>query len=536
MSNPQLGAVSMGNAAAVAHALDILRHRRGNLFLTGRAGTGKTTFLERARTDLEAEERKVAVVAFSGMAAVQSRGTTINSFFRIKPQAYHPEGPELTHEFDSRFASTPDHRDLLRALDLLFIDEVSMVRADLLDVIDVILRRVRGFDLPFGGVQVCLIGDAFQLPPVVTDQAERHLLIDAYDDNYAFYGARVFKRSEWHAVELPEVMRQRGGRFVEILNRIRIGEQTDADLAELNERVTPPYALGFLGDDQILVTTHNARVAERNRNAIQQLETPSVVFSAEVEGKFYSSDFPTDEQLELKVGALVMFVRNDADSRRRYHNGTLGVVTEIGEQVVRVSTRSGVQVTVSREQWEKIKYNYRPGRRQLEVDVIGTFRQLPLKLAYAITVHKCQGLSLDEATVDVTQAFDTGQTYVALSRLRTVEGLYLQTPLTHQSVRVSAKAIAFQRWVDEQSGAAFAKTTGSSAAGFSPKLTPRFPRPQPPSGRESGQAVRVSHSTDSDRKRSRAELEMEIEQLRRQRDELLRVVRKMSKVLAAIDL
>ncbi len=525
------------NAAAVARALAILHAREGNLFLTGRAGTGKTTFLDRARRDLADAGRNVAVVAFSGMAAVQASGVTIHSFFKLGLQAYHPEGPELNAQIGANFDYPDDKRAVLEALDLLFVDEVSMVRADYLDAMDKILRHVRAADAPFGGVQLCLIGDAFQLPPVVADREERALLKHAYEDGYAFFSARAFDREAWTAIELPEVMRQRGGTaFVEILNRIRVGEHDQADLDALNERIVPPFAVGFVNDNETpLLTATKARVEERNSAALLELDTPLYKFGARITGTFPETNFPAPRQLELRVGALVMFVRNDAGALRRYVNGSLGIVREISEQVISIATHSGLEVSVTRETWEQLEFVFDQASKSLRRRDIGTFEQFPLRLAYAMTIHKSQGLTLDTARVDASAAFTTGQTYVALSRVRSFEGLMLEERIRGKDVRVAREAIAFQRWVDAQqplppgSDAAFAKTIDGAAA--PPKLVPRFPAVTPPRPGESGPAQTVPHPTDSVRQRTRAELEAEIEALRRQRDELLRVVRKVRKAV-----
>ena len=529
------------NAAAIGRALEILHEREANLFLTGRAGTGKTTFLDRARKELADAGRNVAVVAFSGMAAVQAGGVTIHSFFKLGLQAYHPEGPELNQKVRANFHYTEDKRAVLVALDLLFVDEVSMVRADYIDAMDKILRHVRQVAKPFGGVQLCLIGDAFQLPPVVTSREERALLKDAYSQSYAFFAARAFDRAAWVAIELPEVMRQRGGTaFVEILNRIRIGEHTQADLDTLNQRIVPPFAQGFINDnDTPLLTATKARVEERNRAALLGLETPLFTFEAEISGTFPETNFPAPRLLELRVGALVMFVRNDAGALRRYVNGSLGIVREVGEQVISISTHSGLEVSVTRECWEQLEFVFDQQSKSLRRWEIGTFKQFPLRLAYAMTIHKSQGLTLDAARVDASSAFTTGQTYVALSRVRSFEGLMLEQTIRRKDVRVASDAILFQRWIDAQQQspvlreAADHTRIGATTWPQQPTLVPRFPAPRLNVG-EHGAVTVVPHHTDLGRQRTRRELEDEIEALRKQRDELLRVVRKVSRLLGEV--
>ena len=540
------------NANAVARALRVLHERRGNLFVTGRAGTGKTAFLERARTEMEDAGREVAVVAFSGMAAVQAGGQTIHSFFGLELHAVHPDGPAYPAGGRKLKALPVGKREVAVTLDLLFVDEVSMVRADILDAIDHRLRIARKRpDEPFGGVQVCLIGDAFQLPPVVTTGEERALLRDAYGESFAFFAARVFDRDAWTAVELPEVMRQRGGGpFVEVLNRIRVGDNTAADLAVLNERVVPPYAVAFTDDDDApLLTSTNASVAERNRTALARLTTPLHRFDGTTVGRFEERNRPAPNRLELRVGALVLFVRNDRGAQGRYVNGTLGVVSAIVREIVTVTTRDGTLVNVTSEVWDQSEYFYDVARRTLRARVVGSYTQIPLKLAYAMTIHKSQGLSLDTARVDVSSTFLPGQTYVALSRVRSLEGLLLERPVRPRDVKVDPAAIAFQRWVDAQqdgarqraaggSGRPFRKTSGLvSAGGLMPRFVPpKLPRATAPSDGEEGAeaAVVVAHATDAGRARTRAELEAEIEALRRQRDELLRVVRRMQRVVAGV--
>ena len=445
--------------------MGVLRGGRGHLFLTGRAGTGKTFFLERAREELSAS-RNLAVVAPSGVAAINARGKTIHSFFRIKPKAYAPDGPELTHLFAQNFPLKQEGRDILRALDLLFIDEVSTVRADLLDVIDTILRRIRRRpDEVFGGVQLCLIGDAFQLPPVVTNQQERALLDDHYPSLF-FFSARCFQSAHWTAVELPVVMRQRDRQFVQLLNRVRTGTVTTPDLELLNSRVVGPSSVGPLEDGRVLLTPTRRAVAERNEAALIGLRTPSVYFEAALTGTFKEADMPTERRLRLKVGALVMFLTNAAD--QSYYNGRVGIVQEIGAASVTVVTEVGQPIEVTRHRWENVRFTYDRAAKQLHQQTVGTFTQFPLRLAYAITIHKSQGLTLDRAFVDLTDTFEDGMAYVALSRVRHVDGLLLSAPVTLDSIRVSSAATDFQRWVDGQ------QQTPSTAAGA------RVPRFAPP--------------------------------------------------------
>ena len=470
------------NRAAIERAMDILRNRRGHLFLTGRAGTGKTYFLDKARQEL-ADERNLVVLAPTGVAAVKAGGRTLNSFFQFGYQAYAPTGPELNEEFGAHFKLSTESREIIRALDLLFIDEVSMVRADRLDVVDTVLRRVRGNDEAFGGVQVCLIGDTFQLPPIVKAGPQKAILNDHYDSLF-FFAARCFNREDWSAVELPVVMRQRDRAFIGALNRIRVGRVTDADLQLLNSRTLARQAVTRSGLEHVLLTSTKAAVSTRNEARLRALAGQLYRFSAIKRGQFAPSDYPTVYDLEVKIGAMVMFLTNDPE--RRFYNGRLGMVSAIGEASITVTTEVGNPIEVTRHTWENIEYRYDRANSRLREDPVGTFTQFPLRLAYALTIHKSQGLTIDKVTVDLGRVFAEGMSYVALSRARSFAGLLLESPLTPRQIKVSAEATDFQRWVDG---------FGEEGPFVRARVRPRFALPEPPA--EAVEATNQSGEGDS---------------------------------------
>jgi len=401
-------------------AWDFVENTGRSIFLTGKAGTGKTTFL---KTVVERSRKRSVVVAPTGVAAINAGGVTIHSFFQLPFSPYVP-GSHIKDKFDF----SKQKRKIIASLDLLIIDEISMVRADLLDAIDAVLRRYRDHQQPFGGVQMLMIGDLAQLTPVVTPEDER--LLKPYYDTPYFFGSRALSQTDYVTIQLTRVYRQQDDRFLNILNDIRTSHVTQADLDALNSRVqaTP-------SPDAIRLTTHNQLANFYNETALQQLTGKPFWYKAEINGTFPEYNYPTAEMLILKVGAQVMFVKNDPTGKHRYYNGRIGHVTYADQQKVLVVCPGDEKpIEVEPLEWENTRYTLNPTTREIETDVQGTFRQLPLRLAWAITIHKSQGLTFDHAIIDANQSFAPGQVYVALSRCRSLEGLSLASPLDARAI------------------------------------------------------------------------------------------------------
>ena len=405
-------------------AFDLLQRTGRHLFLTGKAGTGKTTFLRSLKERLP---KQMVVTAPTGVAAINAGGVTLHSFFQL------PFGPLAGRESEPpHFRFSRDKLALIRGMDLLVIDEISMVRADLLDAVDGVLRRLRDRRKPFAGVQLLMIGDLQQLSPVVKDH-EWDLLRDLYDTPY-FFGSRALRETDYACIELTQVYRQQDGRFLDLLNAVRDNRLSTAALAELNRRHIPDFAPAD-ADGIITLCTHNAQAQRLNDSKLAALPAPAVRFAAEVSGAFPELSFPVDPQIELKVGAQVMFVKNDPSPDKRFFNGRIGRVAGIDGATVRVRCPGDfADIAVEPMQWDNIKYAIDPATRRIAETVEGTFRQIPLKLAWAITIHKSQGLTFERAVIDADASFAHGQVYVALSRCKTLEGLVLRTPLRPDSI------------------------------------------------------------------------------------------------------
>ena len=405
-------------------AFDLLQHTGRHLFLTGKAGTGKTTFLRSLRDRLP---KQLVVAAPTGVAAINAGGVTLHSFFQL------PFGPLAGRENEQpRFRFSRDKIALIRGMDLLVIDEISMVRADLLDAVDGVLRRFRDRRKPFGGVQLLLIGDLQQLAPVVKDQ-EWELLKDLYDTPY-FFGSRALRETDYACIELTQVYRQQDGRFLDLLNAVRENRLSSVALAELNRRHVPDFVPAD-GDGYVTLCTHNAQAQRLNDAKLAALPEPAVRFAADVAGDFPESSFPVDPQIELKVGAQVLFVKNDLSVEKLFFNGKIGRVTAINGASVRVRCPGDPDdISVAPMQWDNVKYAIDPATHRIAETVEGTFKQIPLKLAWAITIHKSQGLTFERAIIEADASFAHGQVYVALSRCKTLEGLVLRTPLRPRSI------------------------------------------------------------------------------------------------------
>ncbi|MFC5408390.1 AAA family ATPase [Larkinella bovis] len=421
-------------------ARNFVLHTHRNVFLTGKAGTGKTTFLRQLR---QLTSKRLVVVAPTGVAAINAGGVTIHSLFQLPfgalpPGALRPETRKFTRE----------KIRLFRTLDLLVIDEISMVRADVLDGIDAILRRFRHRSEPFGGVQLLLIGDMQQLPPVVRE-ADWTLLKPYYETAY-FFGSLALQKTPYVSIELEHIYRQADQRFIDILNSIREKRITASQLAELNQRYvatfSPPDHEGF-----ITLTTHTRSAHQINSAKLLSLPTPSHILSATIEGEFPENAFPTDANLELKVGAQVMFVKNDLSREKQFYNGKIGQITDMDAEIVYVKCPTDpAPLAVSPLEWLNIRYSMDPETHEIREEPIGRFVQHPLKLAWAITIHKSQGLTFDKAIIDAASAFAHGQVYVALSRCKTLDGLVLREPIPSHSIKSELLLDEFHEQVQTQ--------------------------------------------------------------------------------------
>lgn len=395
-----------------------------SVFLTGKAGTGKTTFL---REVVENSSKRVVVVAPTGIAAINAGGVTIHSFFQLPLHPFIPGS-----KIESKFAFSKEKRSIIKTIDILVIDEISMVRSDLLDAVDSVLRRFRDRTKPFGGVQLLMIGDLQQLTPVVTDE-EADLLRQYYPTPY-FFGSRALAKIDYVTIELKEVYRQQDEDFIRILNDVRKGFPSMETINTLNSRYIPDFQPDQ-DEGYIRLVTHNNMANSYNEQQLVQIDEPLHCFDAQISGTFPEYSYPTDVRLELKTGAQVMFVKNDPSAEKRYYNGKIGHVVEILDDVILVQCPGDEEaVAVEQLEWENSRYIINEHTQEMETEVQGVFRQYPLRLAWAITIHKSQGLTFDKAVIDAASSFASGQVYVALSRCRTLDGMVLASPLRQNSV------------------------------------------------------------------------------------------------------
>lgn len=427
----------MEQNSELALAWQFIENTGTHLFLTGKAGTGKTTFLRKLKRE---SPKRMVVIAPTGIAAINAGGVTIHSFFQIPFAPYVPESSFSTNgQATYRFRFGKEKINIIRSMDLLVIDEISMVRADLLDAVDEMLRRYRDRHKPFGGVQLLMIGDLQQLAPVVKDE-EWQMLKKYYDTPY-FFSSRALKQTEYCTIELKTVYRQSDGAFLDLLNRIRENHCDPQVLEALNRRYLPAFQ-PRKEEGYIRLVTHNYQAQRINNYELEQLPGRSYAFRATIDGKFPEYSYPTDELLELKKGAQVMFVKNDSSGEHRYYNGMIGEVTDLSADSIEVRAKdSTATFLLQEEEWANAKYVLDEESKEIVEDIEGTFRQFPLKLAWAITIHKSQGLTFERAIIDASSSFAHGQAYVALSRCKTLEGLVLSAPL-------SAKAVISDRAVD----------------------------------------------------------------------------------------
>jgi hypothetical protein len=391
------------------------------LFLTGKAGTGKTTFLRQIR---QATSKKMAIIAPTGVAAINAGGMTIHSLFQL------PFGPIVPGTADRpELSYNAEKRELLQSLELLVIDEISMVRPDVLDQLDLILRKLRGNRHAFGGVQMLLIGDLAQLSPIVRD--EDWVLLRPYYNTPYFFSSQVLQHTPYVRIELDKVYRQNDETFVQILNEMREQQLSPQALEKLNARYVPEFK-PETNEAYITLTTHNRIAQQINTEWLENLNGTETEYKASIRGEFPSDAYPTETSLKLKTGAQVMFVKNDSSPEKRYYNGKIGTVTRLETDTVYVATPDGQEIVVQALEWSNVKYQLEG--EDIKENNAGSFAQIPLKLAWAITIHKSQGLTFDKAIVDVSEAFTHGQAYVALSRCRSLEGLVLRNPVTNKNV------------------------------------------------------------------------------------------------------
>lgn len=431
-------------------ATQFVNQTNRHLFLTGKAGTGKTTFL---RYIAEKSFKKMAIVAPTGVAAINAGGVTLHSLFQLP---FGPFLPGYGHEWKGNIQFNTVHtlfknlrmssakRELLRELDLLVIDEVSMLRADTLDEVDAVLRhfRKRPYE-PFGGLQMLYIGDLFQLPPVVN--GEEWSVLKNYYRSPFFFDAHVLKESPPLYIELKKIYRQHDEEFISILNNIRNNEASEADINRLHQHYRPSYEIQSQGE-VITLTTHNAKADTINRNKLEQLPGKVFNYRGEISGEFPDRALPAEMVLQLKEGAQVMFIKNDKGESRRYYNGKLATITKLTGDSITVKFKDDRStLELEKEEWKNIRYNYDRGKDTIEEDELGTYKQYPIRLAWAITIHKSQGLTFEKAIVDAGESFAAGQVYVALSRLTSLDGLTLYSKIRPVCIDTDERVLEFAR-------------------------------------------------------------------------------------------
>ncbi|KAA6302912.1 MAG: ATP-dependent DNA helicase UvrD2 [Candidatus Ordinivivax streblomastigis] len=421
-------------------ATNYVRYTGQNIFLTGKAGTGKTTFLHHLRETLS---KRVVVVAPTGVAAINAHGVTIHSFFQL-PFGLMVDVDRLKSD---QMRLSREKTNIIRSLDLLVIDEISMVRADLLDAVDAVLRRFRTHSKPFGGVQLLMIGDLQQLAPVVKDD-ERELLSRYYDTPY-FFSSKALRETSFVSIELTHVFRQQDEHFISILNKVRENNLDASALEALNKRYIPDFQPKE-GDGYITLCTHNAQAQRLNDSKLSALRGKEFRFKATVEGTFPEYSYPTDFELVLKEQAQVMFVKNDSSAEKLFYNGKIGKITHIdAKEIVVRCPDDDEEITVQPMKWSNVRFSLNEATNEIEEVEEGSFIQYPLKLAWAITIHKSQGLTFERAVIDAQSSFAHGQVYVALSRCKTLEGMVLSTPIHNRSIINDRTVSGFTQQIEQ---------------------------------------------------------------------------------------
>ena len=439
-------------------AAELVNQSGRNIFLTGKAGTGKTTFLKYIRENCV---KQISIVAPTGVAAINAGGVTIHSFFQLPftpfiPEAQiHPgelfrqpsaQNDEVTNRSSliSRLRITNEKKKVIQQLELLVIDEISMVRCDVLDAIDTVLRHIRHRPYErFGGVQVLLIGDMFQLPPVVKED-EWRLLADYYNSPY-FFDSKVMQEDPPLYIEFNKIYRQSEEQFIDLLNQVRNNELNEEGMKLLDSRIQPGFRRSK-HDGYIILTTHNYKADTINNREMEQLEGRLYSFTADIENDFSEKSYPADDILQLKIGTQVMFIKNDTDRTKRYFNGKIGEVSRIeGDKIFVRCKDDDLEIEVKKERWENIRYTMNKTTRQIDEELLGSFTQYPLRLAWAITIHKSQGLTFEKAIIDAGESFAHGQVYVALSRCTNLDGMILQSRVSRSGLHTDNRIIEFSQ-------------------------------------------------------------------------------------------
>lgn len=414
--------------------IELLEHTNRSVFLTGKAGTGKTTFLNNF---VKNTHKKHIIVAPTGIAAINAGGVTIHSLFAIPSRTFvpttEPVDPNLAmniNELFPHFKYRKEKLDLFREIELIIIDEVSMLRADLLDMMDHSLRRVRRNQLPFGGVQLLLIGDLYQLPPVVRDDSER--ILSKYYETPFFFSAKALQNVRLITIELATVYRQQDEEFLEILDAVRHADFHELDFEKLNSRYDPDFEPE--NETYIHLCSHNRIADHINQKKLRELDGDSQFYKASVIGEFKETQYPIEETLELKVGSQIMFIRNDSSPEKNFYNGKLAEISYLDEETIKaVLDESKREIIVTTEVWEQKKYTL-DADKNIKTEVLGSFEQYPIRLAWAVTIHKSQGLTFDRVIIDAGRSFASGQVYVALSRCRTLNGIVLKSEISQNAI------------------------------------------------------------------------------------------------------
>ena len=428
--------------------LTLINETNRNIFLTGKAGTGKTTLLHKI---IETSYKNTVVVAPTGIAALNARGVTIHSQFQLPFASFLPtfSNPPIANEFfrfenreslKRHFQMHRNKQQVIKNMELLIVDEVSMLRADVLDAMDFMMQFIRKDRRPFGGVQVLFIGDLLQLPPVVK-QEEWEVLKHYYTGMY-FFQSQVISQHPLLYIELEKIYRQTDGVFISILNHLRNNKLTQEDLRQLALHVRPEFAKQHK-NEYITLTTHNHKADMMNQEELEKLTSPLFSYEADVVGDFPEYLYPIEKVIQLKEGARVMFIKNDPSGEHLFFNGKMGTVVALGEKEVSVALDDGITIDVERYEWENVRYKVNDTTKDIEEERLGTFTQYPLRLAWAITIHKSQGLTFEKAVLDLASVFASGQAYVAFSRLRSLDGLVLLSSVTQNGIDNDEKVLDY---------------------------------------------------------------------------------------------